>query len=325
MHIVHIKASKKQLSKLRNGHKVRISPAMEGQGFNLIIDPGRFNTVSKTFNKGKGTTIQLTPAEITANQEQAPNMQGSGIFGRKFDDFVRDTIGSKAKDVIYNAADTLKPAIKQGIDRLAERAPEATAAALATLATASGNPELAPMAATFGHRLGKHIASKSDIAKDYFDNPEKYQKSVKRAVSSNAGGPRNRIAPATLQGQAKQNEFFNAINKELGTHYGNLAKATMDNAVAHMERSGVETDRVKQNVLPFFEQQGQGLYLSNSGGRGLHRKKERSSIGRGSSMVASQAHLPPALVSQPFSANFQFQHTLPPAYARFSKGGGLSL
>ena len=96
----------------------------------------------------------------------------------------------------------------------------------------------------------------------------------------------------------------------------------MDNAVAHMERSGVATDRAKQDD-PLFG--GQGLYLSNSGGRGLHRKREKGSIGRGSSMVASQAHLPPALVSQPFSANFQFQHTLPPAYARFSKGGGLSL
>jgi len=321
MHIVHIKASKKQLSKLRNGHKVRISPAMEGQGFNLIIDPARFNTVSRTFNKGKGTTIQLTPAEITANQEQAPQMQGSGIFGRKFDDFVRNTIGSDAKDVIYNAADALKPAIKQGIDQLAERAPEAAAVALATLATASGNPELAPIAATFGHRLGKKLASKADVAKDYFDNPEKYQKSVKRFVS-NAGGPRNKIAPKTLQGQAKQNELFTEMNKELGTHYGNLAKATIDNAVAHMERSGVAANRSKE-ANEFL--MGQGLYLSNSGGRGLHRRREHASIGRGSSLVASQAHLPPALVSQPFSANFQFQHTLPPAYARFSKGGGLSL
>jgi len=324
MHIVHIKASKKQLAKLRNGHKVRISPAIQGEGVNLIIDPARFNTVSKTFNKGKGTTIQLTPAELTANQEQAPQMQGSGIFGRKFDDFIRKTIGTKAKDVIYNAADELKPAVKMGIDRLAERAPEATAAALASLATASGNPQFAPMAATVGYQLGKKIASQSDVAKDYFDDPGKYQRAGKRFVS-NVGGPRNAIAPATLQGQAKQNELFNSLNKELGTQYGNLAKATINNAIAHMERSGIEAKRNGDDED--IQYRGQGLYLGNSGGsgRGLHRKKERTSIGRGASMVASQSHLPPALVSQPFSANFQFQHTLPPAFARYSKGGGLSL
>jgi hypothetical protein len=323
MHIVHIKASKKQLAKLRNGHKVRVSPAIQGEGVNLIIDPARFNTVSKTFNKGKGTTIQLTQAELTANKEQAPQMQGSGIFGTKFDDFVRDKLGTKAKDVIYNAADKLKPAVKMGIDRLAERAPEATAAALASLATASGNPQFAPMAATVGYQLGKKIASQSDVAKDYFDSPGKYQKAAKKFVS-NAGGPRDAIAPATLQGQAKQNELFNSLNKELGTQYGNLARATLNNAIAHMERSGVAAKQ-KQDEED-IQYRGQGLYLSNSSGRGLHhRKREKASIGCGASMVASQSHLPPALISQPFSANFQFQHTLPPAFARYSKGGGLTL
>jgi hypothetical protein len=59
-------------------------------------------------------------------------------------------------------------------------------------------------------------------------------------------------------------------------------------------------------------------------GEGLrHHKREVSSIGVGSNFVSHQTHLPPALISQPFSANFQFQHFLPPAYQKFSKGGGL--
>jgi hypothetical protein len=91
-----------------------------------------------------------------------------------------------------------------------------------------------------------------------------------------------------------------------------------------MERSGVAAKKVQEDED--IQYRGQGLYLSNSSGRGLHhRKREKASIGCGASMVASKAHLPPALISQPFSANFQFQHTLPPAYARYSKGGGLSL
>ena len=59
-HIVHIKASPKQLSKLRKGHKVRISAAVEGEGFNLLVDPSRYDTLSRTFNRGKGMEIATT-------------------------------------------------------------------------------------------------------------------------------------------------------------------------------------------------------------------------------------------------------------------------
>ena len=58
-------------------------------------------------------------------------------------------------------------------------------------------------------------------------------------------------------------------------------------------------------------------------GGALRSRRERGSTGKLGSFVGAQTHLPPALKSQPFSANFQFQHTLPPAYQRFSKGGGL--
>ena len=71
VHIVHIKASPKQLSKLRRGHKVRVGPAIQGEGFNLIVHPERYNIVSKTFKKKKGIEIQLTPQEIADNKKYA--------------------------------------------------------------------------------------------------------------------------------------------------------------------------------------------------------------------------------------------------------------
>lgn len=316
--MVHIKASKKQLSKLRNGHKVRIAPAIEGEGFNLIIHPERYNIVSRAFNKGKGTEIQLSPEEIVVNQEEAPNMEGSGIFGKKFDNMVERTIGKKAKDTIYKGADKyLKPKLKQGIDVLADYAPHLGATALAGLATASGNPEFAPQAGLVGYNLGSMVGNKGRlIGKDYLDRPSVYQ------GSSNAGGPRNRIAPSTLAGQVQQNELLNNLNQDLGTKFGALSKANLSNAVAHMDRAGMNNASINQQLGRFRKPEnaevmaGTGLYA----GRG-HR--ERGSVGRGASMVGHQTHLPPALTSQPFSANFQFQHTLPPAYQKFSKGGGL--
>ncbi len=74
--MLRIKASMKQLQKLRNGHPTRVSPAVEGEGFNLIIHPDRYNHILKTFSKGKGSVISLSPEELQANRQ----VQGSGIF-----------------------------------------------------------------------------------------------------------------------------------------------------------------------------------------------------------------------------------------------------
>jgi len=318
-HIVHIKASKKQLSKLRNGHKVRISPAVEGTGFNLLIHPDRYSMVSRTFNKGKGMELQLSPEEIMINQQASPHLEGTGIFGDKFDRFVEKTIGKKAKDVIYKGADSLKAPIKQGIDKIAQYAPELGASALSGLAVASGNPELVPLAGMLGHKLGSYVGNRgADVAKDYLDHPSNYQ----RGFTSNAGGTRNPIAPTTLAGQVSQNNLLNNLNQDLGTNFGKLAKANLFNALAHMDRSKMTTAQIAlDHQLGDESLFGTGLYAGGS----LRARKSReiSSIGKGASLVGSQSHLPPALMSQPFSANFQFQHFLPPAYQKFSKGGGL--
>jgi len=298
--VVHIKASKKQLSKLRNGHKVRISPSMEGEGCSLIIHPERFNLVSKSFNKGKGTEIQLTPDEILVNKQNAHQMSGQGIFGEKFDNLVHRTIGKRAKDIIYKGADKLKPHLQRALKEASEKAPEITASALSGLALASGNPELIPLAATAGHQLGKYIGTMgSHYASDYLDNPRRY-------LESNAGGPRS-LVPHTLEGQVEHSRLLNEMNQEFGTKAGVLARANLENAIAHMKKAGMNQRAV--NVS-------QGM--SGSGVR-----REHSSIGTRSGFVGHQSHLPPALVSQPFSSNFQFQHFLPPAYQKFSKGGGL--
>lgn len=76
METVRIQASPKQLSRLRNGHRVSVKPAMEGSGVNLIIDPSQYRTISRTFSKGKGKMVQLSPEEIMANRE----IEGEGIF-----------------------------------------------------------------------------------------------------------------------------------------------------------------------------------------------------------------------------------------------------
>ena len=52
-----VKVSPKQMSKLRNGHKVRVKPPMEGEGCCLIVHPENYLLLSRTFSKNKGAEI----------------------------------------------------------------------------------------------------------------------------------------------------------------------------------------------------------------------------------------------------------------------------
>lgn len=69
MHLISFSASPKQLSKLRNGHKVRIK---KGTGFNLVVSPQNYHLVSRAFNKNKGVDMALSQEEIAHNSEMTP-------------------------------------------------------------------------------------------------------------------------------------------------------------------------------------------------------------------------------------------------------------
>jgi hypothetical protein len=326
-HLVHIKASAKQLSKLRKGHKVRISPAVEGTGFNLLIDPDRYSVVSRTFNKGKGMEIQLSPQEILTNQEATPHMEGTGIFGKRFDRFLEKR---GLRDVAYKVGDQLKPAFKTAV--LGGIA--AGTAGLAGLSTFGSGGTLAPLAPYLAG-LG---AGGAYLANDYIDNPNKYHD----MLSSNAGGPRNPHSASTLAGQMVQNELLKKLNQETGNNYGALSQANIENAIAHKARASMEKSTIgnqlrqlPNSTIPELTQpisrsysnldmsafgRGFGLHKHHNCMRGGSLSKSKADIGLHGSFVSAQQHLPQALLSQPFSANFQFQHTLPPAYQKYSKG-----
>ena len=67
--------SKGQLSKLRNGHGIRISPTMLGSGVEMIIDPMTYHNMAKKMDKGKGVVIKMGSNEIEMNK-----MEGTGLF-----------------------------------------------------------------------------------------------------------------------------------------------------------------------------------------------------------------------------------------------------
>ena len=330
MELVRIDASPKQLSKLRNGHNVRIKPCMEGEGFNLMVDPSKYRPIMKSFQKKKGIQIQLTPEEILANRQLTPeyhqsikksnsNMSGRGIFGKQFDSFVEKTIGKNAKDVIYNSADLLKPSLKEGISKLAEYAPQLTSSALSGLALATGQPELVPVALLAGNELGKYIGrAGANTAKDYLDNPSKYQENISN-FTSNIGGSRDNRA-SSLAGQMAQDEILSVLNQQLGTNMGSRSRASIASAMAN--RQSADMMPVPMQPKPFGSSNRMPTGMMGSG-----MKKSMGIVGTLGSQLNRQAMQPPALQSQASGANFQFGSTLPPTFQKYHRGigSGISL
>jgi hypothetical protein len=101
--------SKSQLSKLRNGHGIRIGPAMFGKGVDMIIEPMIFNNMMKKLERGKGAFISMSGADIENNK-----VEGTGLFagaGRKSGKISRIKKARKWRDF---AGDTVKDGIDVG-------------------------------------------------------------------------------------------------------------------------------------------------------------------------------------------------------------------
>lgn len=312
MEQVRIQISPKQMSKLRNGHKVRIKkPAMEGGGVCLIVSPENFSLINKAFTRNKGSEIILSPQEILANREQAPSMEGQGIFGKKFDVKAEQILGRrKKKDLYQYARDVLNPLAKATIT--------AGLAAGATSLSAA-NPALVPYLATA-------VPAASYLAYDYLDRPSSYQ--------SNAGGPKSRQA-RTLAGKYAEEQALNQLNAQLGTNMGNLSraglgKALQDKASQQLTKSGLQAQQELlyklnagiENINTLSPEEKQLLrgtsleYMIGSGlytGSGLYAGSSR----QGGAIVGTNGgfvkKMPQALQSQPLSQNFQFRYTLPVA------------
>jgi hypothetical protein len=149
------------------------------------------------------------------------------------------------------------------------------------------------------------VAGLSTLGSDYLANPGKYQG---RKGSS-------------LAKEYAKNMALQQLNQQLGTNMGDLSRASLNKAAA---------DKASSELAKYAIQSRQQLMtqpetysnpnVDNMLGNGLYASKSGGAVGVNGGFVR---RLPPALQSQPYSANFQFQATLPPAYQKFSKGNGL--
>jgi hypothetical protein len=236
MHTIQIDASPHQIRKLRKGHRVRVK---KGTGFELLVHPQTYNIVSRSFNKGKGSQIQLSEAEIEANR---------------------------------------------GIDKAIS--PEA-------------------------HKIPQLNSTTA---------PKALQPSGPALIPS----PQLPTAPTgPVTGTGVHHQLYNELNHHLGTNYGYLARAGMDNLM----NSNHSAVMAKHGIDARYAQSPSIGSMNNIGGPPSRliggSIPEKGSIGRKGGLL--HAFTPPALISQPFSANFQFQHFLPPQYQHFNAGGALDI
>ena len=69
MSSIQIDISPSQMKKIKKGLPVRVK---KGTGFNLLVSPSTYNIVTKSFNKGVGSQIRLSPEEIEMNKGLSP-------------------------------------------------------------------------------------------------------------------------------------------------------------------------------------------------------------------------------------------------------------
>jgi hypothetical protein len=140
-----------QVRNLKKGRKVRVQ---DGNDIDLMLDEKQMMRILKTFKKGKGATIQMSPETIMENKK----IEGKGIFGKQFDREVKKTLGNTTAKTLYKVADAAKPLVKKGM-----------MAAAVSVPTLLGNPELIPVAMIAAKTAGMYM----DKPSDYQKNPEK--------------------------------------------------------------------------------------------------------------------------------------------------------
>lgn len=254
-HISVKRPSAKSLAKLKKGMPVRLSA---GEGMSLCVNPASYNHITRSFAKGRGINMALSPEECAENH-------GRGLF-----DSVKK-IGSKVADKALNRV------VDKGMEHLDKQ--------LSGKGTKKGQMRM--------------------TARRAYESPSQY-------------------------GGALDNDILDKINEYTGQHLGHLAKSSAVQAGARMLRGNMEgafADALHRVPMLGYglsaepSMGGYGLMAEPSGGRmrGMPRR-EVSSVGMGGNLLG----MPPALMSQPYSANFQFASRLPPAYQnQIRSGSGL--
>lgn len=351
MHLISFDASPKQLSKLRNGHKVRIK---RGSGFNLVVNPSNYNLVSRAFARNKGVEINLSPEEIDHNQNMSPEQheemassmdenlfqhlpfaEGGSIFKR-----VKKALHSKRGKDIRRA---LKPAGRAFLnagkdmahDQLAQLQMQGAEYVPDNDNARTGYNELFNVGHSMVDNTGRRRQSPNygyGIGKSHQVQPLEFANIDPNHIVRNTKKPSNRFMkmvrrqaevrprrdPSLAYIQSLRNANGRGLGAGMNVHdalrLANLATANANHQLAKMHNSAVHGMHASPPIKRYYDDD----FAPPSRGTGLHNHYNMIR-GRGA-MLSADDILPPALQSQPFGANWHMQFFLPPQYHKYNDG-----
>jgi hypothetical protein len=320
---IGVSVSKKQLSRLKNGHSVRVK---QGEGL-LVVNPNRYDLMSRTFAKGKSHTLALSPEEILLNTrgfQPETHQTNAGYIPKKSDServatakssTYKGTPTEKALSLLSKPEqDELKKHMSQvdiskkklAVRQFLEDYLLIQQAKKLSAERRRRNEELQRMIDEGEFGVGDYVpptlsplASIDPLATLSFKATEADKKNKARVEAfkelpqgsgiskfvSNAGGPR------TKNGNYQGNYLLDS----------GVANATAGMVQKAYIRGGIESARRNQMMV------GMGM------GYGFHRPHTEGVSNRGTILRRGN----PALESQPFSSNFNMASQLPPAFQRF--------
>ena len=261
MFLVKLDLSPAQMSKLRNGHNIRIKPTMVGKGVDIIIDPMTYNNMAQHFQKNKGVTFSLSNEML----EENANMEGAGIFGKlkKAGRRVKRYYNKNVKDTALGQAlrDTAGNLIEIGYDKVGDKLDNRYTGDLADYM--KDNRE---------ENVGRLVRKTGLGLKKVGRNLRKVGRKIKKGYNKNVKD--------TALGQALRDTAGNLIEvpydmvaEKLDNEYtGDLADYMKDNRERNIKTA------VRKTGLGL--QMGQGLRMGGDGRKGLIQKmKARKKIG----------------------------------------------
>ena len=299
------------MSRARNGHRVRL---MKGEGTQLVVSPDQYSQIEKAFLKNKGIQVALSTQEIDANKM----IEGSGIFGKKFDKGLKK---AGIKKFVYKAASAVKPLAMELIDKGAE-------------AASMFAPELAPA-----------IMMAQSTAKQYLDKPSSLQgkkglKELKRRALE-AGAEAAAPLAAEYGIDVKEMKAMLESGSEVPMSRTEMRAKGEDAVLGKLQQmvdarrsrsapapistdlySQFDTDGILGNGMKGCRScpmcSGSGLYAGAASGRGMPgmapmRKISTKFVDLSRKLMGGELQ---ALESQAMDANFAFRRTLPVQYQR---------
>jgi hypothetical protein len=128
----------------------------------------------------------------------------------------------------------------------------------------------------------------------------------------------------SVKDAVERSNLAKSLNDHLQTNYDYMGRAGIDNAIklakqANMSKLGINARKALGPILDGNDSDDNEhaprsrMYIKGGS------LSEKGTLGLNGGMI--HTFVPPALISQPFSANFQMQHFMPPQFQHYEQGG----